>query len=188
MELSESMGGGVEEFRNVANSRATRYLSSCHGSYPSCGHGPGSSCSAGPLFAVFPGIFSQAGRTADPPGGARGRRAGRSLLGGGAVSLARPRGRPTATRRTELPCESPLRELGCGRWDSNPHGRNDHGHPKPACLANSTTPASQLSRALLSSLWLSLSRSLCRPAYRLAVYQKTWRVPGAKTPIRSGQE
>jgi Protein of unknown function (DUF3800) len=45
----------VEKFRDVADNRATRYLSRCHGSYPSCGHGPGSSSFAGPLFAVFPG-------------------------------------------------------------------------------------------------------------------------------------
>src|SRR5712692_4537976 len=47
--------GRVEEFRNVANSRATRYLSTCHWSYPSCGHAPGSSRFAGALFFGFAG-------------------------------------------------------------------------------------------------------------------------------------
>jgi len=42
--------GAVKKFRNVADDRATRYLSTCHGSYPSCGHAPGSSRFAGALF------------------------------------------------------------------------------------------------------------------------------------------
>ena len=57
----------VKEFRNVANSRVTRYVSSCHGSYPSCGHGPGSVSFTGPLFVRFAGVILAGHRTAPSP-------------------------------------------------------------------------------------------------------------------------
>jgi hypothetical protein len=47
--------GGVQEIRYVADSRATRYLASCHASFLSCGQAPGSSRFAGALFLGFAG-------------------------------------------------------------------------------------------------------------------------------------
>lgn len=47
--------GRVEQFANVADSRATRYLARCHARCLSCGHGPGSLRCAGPLFSGFAG-------------------------------------------------------------------------------------------------------------------------------------
>jgi hypothetical protein len=42
--------GRVEESANILYGRATRYLASCHGSYPSCGHAPGGCNLAGASF------------------------------------------------------------------------------------------------------------------------------------------
>lgn len=47
--------GGVEECRNVANSRATRYLARCHWRSLSIGHAPGSANCAGALLFEFAG-------------------------------------------------------------------------------------------------------------------------------------
>jgi hypothetical protein len=47
--------GGVEEFSNVPDRRATRYLASCHRSYPFGGHAPGSANCAGALLFGFAG-------------------------------------------------------------------------------------------------------------------------------------
>jgi len=47
--------GRIEEFRNVADGRATRYLASCHASYLSCGHGLRRFQPRGGLFLGFAG-------------------------------------------------------------------------------------------------------------------------------------
>jgi hypothetical protein len=49
--------GRVEEFRNVANSRATRYLARCHRRSLSCGRAPGSANFAGAYFLGFAGLI-----------------------------------------------------------------------------------------------------------------------------------
>src|SRR5581483_4027781 len=48
--------GGVENFRDVRNSRAARYLAGCHWWSLSCGHAPGGSSLAGALFLAFAGL------------------------------------------------------------------------------------------------------------------------------------
>jgi hypothetical protein len=50
--------GGVEEFRYVANGRATRYLARCHASFTSYGRAPGSAnCAGAYSFVITPRIL-----------------------------------------------------------------------------------------------------------------------------------
>ena len=136
--------GGVEKCCYVADDRATRYLSSCHGSYPSCGHGPGSSRFAGPLFPVFAGTILTGASDGKAPGGARARRAIRPVhprsvrastpgSRGDCPTIARPEalllapealGAGGGTRTRNAPTGRPLPKRLCIPVPPHPH-------PKP---------------------------------------------------------
>src|SRR5205823_2651436 len=61
--------GGVEQFRYVANYRATRYLASCHRSTNSCGHAPGGCNLAGATFSLICRVIIAGASDGHAPGG-----------------------------------------------------------------------------------------------------------------------
>lgn len=90
--------GGVEEFRNVVNRRATRYLARCHRSYPFGGHAPGSANSAGALFFGFAGqTLTGASDGIAPAGGARACTAAVSFRSRGVLRARASSGSPTSS-------------------------------------------------------------------------------------------
>jgi hypothetical protein len=127
--------GRIEEFRNVADTRATRYLSSCHGRSLSYGHAPGSSRFAGALLFGFAGKTLTGASDGIAPGGPRAFGVAAAQIGRSEVWFTQLiGGNPVSALVKCLLCADPAEDSGGGDENRTRTGRKAPGGPSPGCL------------------------------------------------------